>query len=523
VRHAFNPTKLDSTTLRLALSRALAALAAFILALVIALPAYAEPAPEVKVGSKKFTESVLLGEIIVGLIRSTGGPATHRAELGGTQILWSALLAGEIDLYPEYTGTIAEEILGGRGQSSEDAMRAALAEKGVIMSRPLGFNNTYALGMRRAAAEKIGVRTISDLRRHPELVFGFSNEFMDRADGWPSLRDRYALPQANVRGLDHDLAYRGLESGAIHATDLYSTDAEIGYYDILVLKDDLAHFPTYNAVLLYRADLPARAPDAAAAALKLEGRISEPVMIDLNARAKLAKVPEARVAKDFLASSLGVRSESKEGGVVERILMRTGEHLSLVSISLLAAILAAIPLGIFASRRPRAGQVILAVVGLIQTIPSLALLVFMIPILGIGGAPAVAALFLYSLLPIVRNTYAGLHDIPTHIRESAEALGLPPGARLRLIELPIASRAILAGIKTSAVINVGTATLGALIGAGGYGQPILTGIRLDDTALILEGAAPAAILALAVQGLFELAERALVPKGLRVRAQPLGE
>jgi osmoprotectant transport system permease protein len=246
-------------------------------------------------------------------------------------------------------------------------------------------------------------------------------------------------------------------------------------------------------------------------------------MIDLNARAKLAKVPETRVANDFLASSFGVRSASKEGGVAQRILMRTGEHLSLVSISLLAAILAAIPLGIFASRRPRAGQVILAVVGLIQTIPSLALLVFMIPILGIGGAPAVAALFLYSLLPIVRNTYAGLHDIPTHIRESAEALGLPPGARLRLIELPIASRAILAGIKTSAVINVGTATLGALIGAGGYGQPILTGIRLDDTALILEGAAPAAILALAVQGLFELAERALVPKGLRVRTQPTNE
>ena len=148
----------------------------------------------------------------------------------------------------------------------------------------------------------------------------------------------------------------------------------------------------------------------------------------------------------------------------------------------------------------RLGQVILASAGILQTIPSLALLVFMIPLLGIGGPPAVVALFLYSLLPIIRNTHAGLSDIPMAIRESAEAIGLPPAARLRRIDLPIASRSILAGIKTSAVINVGTATLGALIGAGGFGQPILTGIRLDDTALILQGAVPAAVLALPGQG-----------------------
>ena len=504
-------------------------------AVLIPRAALAEPAATVKVGSKKFTESVILSEAVVQLIRSAGGQADHRAELGGTTILWNALLAGEIDIYPEYTGTIGEEILtagkeGAKAQSfkgpgAEEAMRAALAEKGVVMSRPLGFNNTYAVGMKRAAAEKLGIRAISDLLRHPDLALGFSNEFMDRGDGWPSLRDRYALPHRDVRGLDHDLAYRGLASGAIAATDLYSTDAEIAYYDILVLKDDLAHFPAYNAVLLLRADLDSRAPGASAAALRLVGKINEATMIGLNAKAKLEKIPEARVAADFLATSLNINKSSakEEDGRAPRILARTGEHLSLVSISLLAAILAAIPLGVFSARRPRAGQIILAAVGLVQTIPSLALLVFMIPLLGIGGAPAVAALFLYSLLPIVRNTYTGIHDIPAPIRESAEALGLPPGARLRLVELPIASRSILAGIKTSAVINVGTATLGALIGAGGYGQPILTGIRLDDTGLILEGAVPAAALALLVQGLFEIAERALVPRGLRLRPAAQGD
>jgi osmoprotectant transport system permease protein len=141
----------------------------------------------------------------------------------------------------------------------------------------------------------------------------------------------------------------------------------------------------------------------------------------------------------------------------------------------------------------------------------------MIPLLGIGGPPVILALFLYSLLPIVRNTHAGLQSIPLEIRDSAEALGLSPWARFRLIELPMASREILAGIKTSAVINVGTATLGALIGAGGYGQPILTGIRLDDLGLILTGAVPAALLALLVQGGFDLAEHVVVPKGLRLK------
>jgi len=148
---------------------------------------------------------------------------------------------------------------------------------------------------------------------------------------------------------------------------------------------------------------------------------------------------------------------------------------------------------------------------IIQTVPSMALLVFMIPLLGIGFAPAAVALFLYSLLPIVRNTCSGLLDIPRPLRESALAMGLTAGARLRLIELPLATRSVLAGIKTAAVINIGTATLGALIGAGGYGQPILAGIRLNDVSLILEGAVPAATLALLVQWLFDLIERLLLP------------
>ena len=474
--------------------------------------------PEVKIGSKVFTEGVILGEMAAILARSAGARTVYRRELGGTQVLWNALLKGEIDLYPEYTGTISQEILHDAGARSEEAIRQALAQRGIRISRPLGFDNTYAIGMKQEAAGRLGIRTISDLRRHPELKLSFSNEFMNRTDGWPGLRGSYSLPQQDVRGLDHDLAYRAIESGAIDATDFYSTDAEIRYYGLRVLQDDLSYFPSYSAVLLYRADLAERAPDALAAMLRLEGRISAANMVEMNALAKFEKAPESRVAAEYLAANLALPTQAREESAAKMILRRTKEHLFLVAVSLTAAVLVAVPLGILAAGSPAAGQVILGVVGIIQTIPSLALLVFMIPLLGIGGPPAILALFLYSLLPIVRNTYTGLHDIPPAIRESARALGLPPGACLRLVELPMASRSILAGIKTSAVINVGTATLGALIGAGGYGQPILTGIRLDDIGLILQGAVHAAVLALLAQGLFELVERVLVPKGLRLQA-----
>jgi osmoprotectant transport system permease protein len=471
----------------------------------------------VRVGSKIFTESVILGDIAELSIKDAGIECRHRRELGGTQVLFHALEADELDVYPEYTGTISAEILASKNIRDEAALRSALAERGMAMSRPLGFNDTYAIGMREDVAARLGVRTLSDLRSHPELRFGFSNEFMERADGWPGLRDRYRLPQRDVRGLDHDLAYRAIVSGEIQATELYSTDAEIRAYNLRALVDDLGFFPSYQCVWLYRADLPVRSPAAFAALERLEGRISEGEMVAMNARAKIDRVPEGRVAADFLAVEFGIATRVGSERFLARVLRRLSEHLVLVSISLAAAIVVSIPLGIIAARRPRIGSAILAACGVIQTIPSLALLVFMIPWLGIGAKPALVALFLYSLLPIVRNTATGLRDISPSLRESAEALGLPPAARLWRVELPMASRAILGGIKTSAVINVGTATIGALIGAGGFGQPILTGIRRDDLSMILyEGAIPAALLALAVQGAFDLAERFVVPKGLRV-------
>lgn len=469
----------------------------------------------ITVGSKSFTESVILGEMLAHLARQAGMDVHHQKQLGGTRVLWNALINGEIDAYPEYTGTLMQETLVSEDLLTEVQLRQALATRGLRMTRPLGFNNTYAIGVQETLADRLKLHTISDLRDHPELALGFGNEFMNRADGWPGLRQRYRLPHRNVRGLDHDLAYRGIASGALHVTDLYVTDAEIAYYDLRVLEDDLQYFPVYNAVILYRADLEQRAPEAVASFKRLAGRIDASTMRELNGRVKLHGEAESVVAARFLEGNLKLEIIPQASTAWQRFWRHTREHLLLVGISLVAAIVVAVPLGILAARRQRTGQIVLGITGIVQTIPSLALFVFLIPLIGIGGPPAVVALFLYSLLPIVRNTHAGLRDIAPAITESALALGLPSQARLRIVELPLATRSILAGIKTAAVINVGTATLAALIGAGGYGQPILTGIRLDDFGLILQGAIPAAVLALIVQGVFELIERRLLPRGLR--------
>jgi osmoprotectant transport system permease protein len=457
------------------------------------------------VGSKTFTESIVLGELARLAAQRDGIPVEHRRELGGSRILFEALRQGEIDVYPEYSGTLIYELLGQDASTirSQEDLAKALGKLGLAALAPLGFENTYALGIKKEKARSLGLSKISDLADRPELKLGFSNEFMDREDGWPGLAERYGLSPDWVRGIDHDLAYRALEGDDIDVIDLYSTDADIAYYDLAVLEDDLHYFPEYKALFVHRLDLLERSPRLIAALQSLSGSVSAASMIEMNARVKLERLSEANSAAEFL----GVRRQARDDTRLARIGQTTLEHIQLVGISLSAAILVAIPLGIVGAQVPALGATVLAVTGILQTLPSLALFVFMIPFFGIGAAPAVVALFLYSLLPVVRNTHAGLTGIDPALRDSALALGLPWRQRLTWIELPLASHSILAGIKTAAVINVGTATLAALIGAGGYGQPILTGIRLDDTGLILEGAIPAAGLALIVQSVFSWIER----------------
>jgi osmoprotectant transport system permease protein len=466
---------------------------------------------QIVVGSKRFTESYVLGEIAKTALQNAGFTVEHKQGMGGTIILWQALRDGEIALYPEYTGTITEEILKTKQPLSTDGMRALLRQEGVGMTGELGFNNTYALVMRGDRAAKLGIRKISDLRNHPELNIGVTHEFLDRQDGWAPLSAHYGLQMQNVRGIDHALGYAAVATGSIDVKDAYSTDAKIAENNLIVLDDDLDFFPQYKAVFLYRLDMDSR---AVAAMEKLVGTLDEARMRRLNSEAERTKNYALAAALYF-----GQKPVSPSNDLIGKIGRWTLRHLELVGASLFLGIIVGIPLGIRASRPGPVSNFILATSGVIQTIPSLALLALLVPLpfFGISPVTAIFALFLYSLLPIVRNTATGLQDIPTAVRESAAALGLEPRAQLWKVFLPLASRTILAGVKTSAIIGVGTATLAALIGVGGLGEPIISGLNLNDYSTILQGAIPAALLALLVQFFFDGLDRVFVPKGLRLK------
>jgi osmoprotectant transport system permease protein len=499
----------------------------FAFILLVTATAGADP---IRVASKQFTESIILGEALTILANEAGVEARHADELGGSNVLFSALLTGDIDAYPEYTGTLLQSLLAGEGLADIHELRRYLRSRGIGMSASLGFNNSYIIGVPEETAQRLGIRTISDLVDHPDLRLRFTPEWLDRGDGWPAVRDAYDLPQTDVRGMNHALGYRALAAGEADVIDLYGTDAEIDYYGLRRLDDDLGFFPRYDAVVLYRLELLEEYPQVVLAWRDLESRIDGPLMISANKAAKFDKKTNDIVARELLdaVEAGGIIAAGSPPTWWEKVIERRGdlgravlEHLGLVAISVGIATILALPLGILAAKNRVVGRLVLPVVGILQTIPSLALLALMIPLLAalalpaIGTLPTVIALVIYLLLPIVANTYAGLVGIADHLVESAEAIGLSPARRLLRIELPLAMPSILTGIKTSTVIAVGFATLGAFVGAGGLGEPIFKGLRLDDTVWLLLGAVPAALMAILAQWLLTLVGSFLIPRGLR--------
>ncbi|TFZ06144.1 ABC transporter permease subunit [Ramlibacter henchirensis] len=481
----------------------------------------ADAAERITVGSKRFTESYILGEIVARTARQAGAQAEHRPGLGSTAVVLEALKLGSIDVYPEYLGTIEKEILKLPSGSSPQTLQQELRKAGLAFAVPLGFSNGYALATTARLARERGLRNIGDLRRHPDLRIAVSQEFLGRADGWPGLAGRYGLPHRPA-GIDHGIAYEALAGGRIDVTDIYTTDAKIAELGLTVLEDDAGYFPRYDAVLLYRVDLPDRAPLAWKAISGLAGSIDANLMIRMNGDAELRGRTFAAIAADFVESGSTrpvAGGESTRAGVWERLFSDdlgrlTREHVGLVAASVAIGVLLGLPLGAAAAARKQLSQPILAAVGMLQTIPSLALLAALIPLLGrIGTAPAIVALSLYALLPIVRNTALGLDEVPAGLKQAGLALGMTASQRWRYVDLPLAFPAILAGIKTAAILTVGTATIAAFIGAGGYGERIAQGLALNDGATLLAGAIPAAALALLTQLVFEVLERWMVRRG----------
>ncbi len=493
----------------------------------------------VVVASKPFGESYLLAEIFAQLLEARGFRVDRRLGLGSTEIVFGAVRTGVVDVYPEYTGTGLLAILGEEPISDPVAVYRYVSEEfrrryGVHWLPALGFENTYAIAVRQETARELQLRTLSDLARAaPRLTAGFTPDFIGRPDGLPGLREAYEFRPRQVRSLLQAVKYQALAARTVDVIDGYSTDGFISRYDLVVLEDDRGFFPPYEAAPLASARFWSEMPGAVAVLGELAGKIDEPTMRRWNERVEVDGEEIARVAADALAE-LGLAAG--EGGVAAagpasvrettsllaylwarrgRILSLTLRHLTLVAISLAGAILLAVPLGLALERLRRSAEASIRGVGLFQTLPSIALLAFMIPLLGIGVVPALVALCLYSLYPILRNTYTGVRDASPEAVGAATALGMTAGQVLRHVRLPLAAPVIMAGIRTAAVINVGTATLAAFIGAGGLGDPIVAGLALSDTRMILSGAIPAALLALFVDGTLALCEHWVRPGGVR--------
>lgn len=477
----------------------------------------ASASPVITVGAKHFNEGYILGEMLAQTLEDAGFTVSRKFSLGGTLVCFEALRNGAIDCYPEYTGTLGEEILRAPHGAGIDMLRDILeAQNDLALSDPYGFNNTYALAIRREVAQKLHIGRMSDLAAHPELNVSVSYEFLKRRDGWHTIADLYHLKN-KVAGIEHGLAYEAINSGKIDVTDVYSTDGEIPKYNLTLLRDDRHVFPSYLAVTLFRKTLP---PGAAAAIAKLAGRISDSAMQAMNASVVFDGLSAADVARSFLRTQNIIGNNGPDLAretVLQEIFDKTLTHLKLTGIALMIAILVAVPMGVVIYRWQLISKPVMYFAGLLQTIPSIALLALMIPIFGIGMVPAVIALCLYGLLPILRNTTSALQGVDPLLKSVGTAIGLTRWQRLRYVELPLSIPTIFAGVRTAAVINVGTATLAAFIGAGGLGEFIVTGLALNSTEIILKGAIPAAVLAIVVEYMFELMERALTPAHLRKR------
>lgn len=500
-------------------------------ALLLVSVAHAPRARPVVVASKPFGESYILAEMFAQLLEARGIRVDRRPGLGATEVAFRALTSGAIDVYPEYTGTgllvlLHEAPLGGAGEVYARVASEFPRRFHARWLPPLGFENTYAIAMRRSRADSLGVRTLSDLARVAgRLRAGLTPDFIGRADGLPGLAATYGIRFSDVRALLPAVKYRALAGGDVDVVDGYSTDGLIERYDLRILTDDKRFFPPYEAAALIGEALVRDNPAAVTALAELSGRIDVERMRTLNRRVEVDGVAIPLVAREALRSLALVdaptptTSERSREGIGEYLLSSratllslTARHLFLVGVSLGAAILIGVPLGLALERHARAAEPVIRAVGVIQTLPGIALLAFMIPLLGIGLAPALVALALYSLYPVVRNTFTGVRDADPSAVDAARALGMTDVQILRQVRLPLAAPVIMAGIRTAAVIDVGTATLAAFIGAGGLGEPIVSGLALSDSRMILSGAIPAALLALAVDATLAVVERFVRPR-----------
>ncbi|MGE0200322.1 MAG: glycine betaine ABC transporter substrate-binding protein [Candidatus Melainabacteria bacterium] len=496
----------------------------------------------IRIASKNFSEQLVLGEMMAQMLEAhTDLTVERQFFLGGTMLTFDALKQGSVDVYPEYTGTVLINILGQPGQSDPQATyrtvnRILDRQYQMTMLTPFGFDNTYALAVRNDDPRFRNVRTISELvAMSDQLVLGGVHDFFVRPDGFNNMQKAYGLQfsKANQVAMDAGLMYTAVNEGSVDVISAFSTDGRIATFNLRLLKDDRHYFPPYFAAPLVRQAVLKAHPEVATVLNRLGNTLNNETMRQLNNRVDAQGQTAAEVANDFLLKkglvdhrAAQVQS-TRNTTLLQYFWIQRGqlmrylnEHMVLTLITMGLAIVVSIPLGIALTRLPKLEGPVFTLVNTLQTIPSLALLGFMIPLLGIGMTPAIVALFLYSLLPLVRNTFIGIREVDGRLLDACRGMGLTDRQILTHVELPLALPTIMAGIRTSTVIVVGTATLAAFIGAGGLGTPIFRGISAVNSRMILLGAIPSALLAIALdQGLHWLSSR-LTPSH---HSQPIEE
>lgn len=470
---------------------------------------FAQSNREIVVGSKMFSENYLISEILAQLLESRGVSVVRKHGLGGTLMAYKSLEHQQIDIYPDYTGTISKVILKNESLSTFSEIKAEVEKGDLTLLQPLGFSNSYGIAIQQDLADKFNISKISDLKNHPNLRVGFNFEFINREDGWPKLKEVYDLDFSDITTLEQALVFEAFSQDKLDLIVVYTTDGKILKYKMKVLEDDQNMFPLYEATFYAHKSV---SPKALEIARELSGAIDEATMIELNARVDVEGKKYQQVATEFLVEKgFILEAESKETRAFQeafsKILRLTLEHLYLVFVSTFAATLVGVPFGVLLFRHKKWTGPTLYFVGLLQTIPSLALLVYMIPLFGVSVKSALMALFLYSLLPIIQNTVTGLQSVSSQLVHAGEGIGLFKREILWSIELPLSAPVIVAGVRIAAVINVGTATIAAFIGSGGLGELIVQGLTLNDLVIMQQGAVPAAFLAIVVNLFFTFIEK----------------
>lgn len=511
------------------------ALNLFLILLLLSTGLFAKDRRPVVIGSKIFSESYILAEMMAILLEDKFNLKVDRKiSLGGTKINFEALNNRSIDIYPDYTGTgyvmiLKNKDLGSPTEIYNRVSKQFLDQFGIVWSKPLGFNNTYALAVRGDDPKLSSFNKISDVVDITnQFKIAAPYEFMEREDGFKNFSSTYGLKfkPLNIKSVEAGLMYNAIMNQEVDFIVAYSTDGRIKAHQLKLLKDDLFFFPPYDASYLTTKEAVEEFPEILQAFKLLEGSITEKEMTNLNYEVDQRKRDSGVVAREFLESrgliTVTSRSGTKGGFIAffnakkdyfRKIL---SEHIVLTFTALFFAILIAIPTGIAMTRFRWLKKLLFPIVNTVQTIPSLALLGFLVPFLGIGFIPAVFSLFLYSLLPLIRNTYEGIKGIDRKYIEVSQGMGLTPLQILLKVEIPLALPIIMAGLRTAAVIVVGTATLAALVGAGGLGDPIFRGVATVNSNLIFLGAIPAALLAIVMDKLIGFAESFFVSPGLKL-------